>query len=100
MKETGRGMGLAAKYSDIHMPSNTSAGFLVCVFSLVLGFAGIWHITWLGVLAFIAIVVTIAARSFSDDDGYYIPAAKVREIEEKRHRAAVAVERKLEAVEA
>ncbi|MFD1554458.1 cytochrome o ubiquinol oxidase subunit I [Paraburkholderia silviterrae] len=100
MKETGRGMGLAAKYSDIHMPSNTSAGFFVGIFSLVLGFAGVWHITWLGVLAFIAIVVTIAARSFGDDDGYYIPAAKVREIEEKRHRAAVAAERKMEAVEA
>ncbi|MCG5074278.1 cytochrome o ubiquinol oxidase subunit I [Paraburkholderia tagetis] len=100
MKETGRGMGLAAKYSDIHMPSNTSAGFFVGVCSLLLGFAGVWHITWLGVLAFIAIVVIVAAHSFSDDDGYYIPAAKVREIEEKRHRAAVAVERKMEAVEA
>ncbi|QBR00448.1 cytochrome o ubiquinol oxidase subunit I [Paraburkholderia pallida] len=100
MKETGRGMGLAAKYSDIHMPSNTSAGFFVGMFSLVLGFSGVWHITWLGVLAFIAIVVTIAARSFGDDDGYYIPAAKVREIEEKRHRATVAAERKLDAVEA
>ncbi|MFX1674279.1 cytochrome o ubiquinol oxidase subunit I [Paraburkholderia sp. A2WS-5] len=100
MKETGRGMGLAAKYKDIHMPSNTSAGFFIGVFSLLLGFAGVWHITWLGVLAFIAIVVTVAVRSFSDDDGYYIPAAKVREIEEKRHRAAVAAEREMEAVEA
>ncbi|MFX1764407.1 cytochrome o ubiquinol oxidase subunit I [Paraburkholderia sp. A1RI-2L] len=100
MKETGRGMGLAAKYKDIHMPSNTSAGFFIGAFSLLLGFAGVWHITWLGVLAFIAIVVTVAVRSFSDDDGYYIPAAKVREIEEKRHRAAVAAEREMEAVEA
>ncbi len=87
MKETGRGLGLAAKYSDIHMPSNTSAGVLIGVFSLVLGFAGVWHITWLGVLALAAIVLTLAIRSFSDDDGYYIPAAKVREIEETRHRA-------------
>ncbi|WP_213301160.1 cytochrome o ubiquinol oxidase subunit I [Paraburkholderia sacchari] len=100
MKETGRGMGLAAKYKDIHMPSNTSAGFFIGVFSLLLGFAGVWHITWLGVLAFVAIVVIVAARSFSDDDGYYIPAAKVREIEEMRHRAAVAAEREMVAVEA
>ncbi|POR54492.1 cytochrome bo3 quinol oxidase subunit 1 apoprotein [Paraburkholderia eburnea] len=100
MKETGRGLGLAAKYSDIHMPSNTSAGFFVGMFSLALGFAGVWHIVWLGVLAFAAIVVTIAVRSFSDDDGYYIPAAKVREIEEKRHRATVAVERELAELEA
>ncbi|WP_027817136.1 cytochrome o ubiquinol oxidase subunit I [Paraburkholderia bannensis] len=100
MKETGRGLGLAAKYSDIHMPSNTSAGFFIGIFSLLLGFAGVWHIVWLAALAFAAIVVTIAVRSFSDDDGYYIPAAKVREIEEKRHRAAVAVERELAEVEA
>ncbi|WP_321883175.1 cytochrome o ubiquinol oxidase subunit I [Paraburkholderia bannensis] len=100
MKETGRGLGLAAKYSDIHMPSNTSAGFFIGIFSLLLGFAGVWHIVWLAALAFAAIVVTIAVRSFSDDDGYYIPAAKVREIEEKRHRAAVAAERELAEVEA
>ncbi|HEV3429358.1 MAG TPA: cytochrome o ubiquinol oxidase subunit I [Paraburkholderia sp.] len=100
MKETGRGLGLAAKYTDIHMPSNTSAGFFVGMFSLALGFAGVWHIVWLAALAFAAIVVTIALRSFSDDDGYYIPAAKVREIEEKRHRATVAVKRELAELEA
>ncbi|CAM2137899.1 MULTISPECIES: cytochrome o ubiquinol oxidase subunit I [Paraburkholderia] len=100
MKETGRGLGLAAKYQDIHMPSNTASGFLIGMFSLVLGFAGIWHITWLAVLALVAIVVTVAVHSFGKHDGYYIPAAKVREIEEKRHRAAVAAEREMEALEA
>jgi cytochrome o ubiquinol oxidase subunit I len=94
MKESGQGLGLADKYSDIHMPSNTSAGFFVGVFSLVLGFAGVWHITWLGVLAFVAIVLTIAIRSFGDNDGYYIPAATVREIEERRHGAAAPVDRR------
>ncbi|WP_027795041.1 cytochrome o ubiquinol oxidase subunit I [Paraburkholderia acidipaludis] len=94
MKESGQGLGLADKYSDIHMPSNTAAGFFVGMFSLVLGFAGVWHITWLGVLAFAAVVLTIAIRSFGDNDGYYIPAAKVREIEERRHGAAAAVNRR------
>jgi cytochrome o ubiquinol oxidase subunit I len=94
MKESGQGLGLADKYSDIHMPSNTSAGFFVGVFSLVLGFAGVWHITWLGVLAFVAIVLTIAIRSFGDNDGYYIPAATVREIEERRHGVVAPVTRR------
>ncbi|MFC5431946.1 cytochrome o ubiquinol oxidase subunit I [Paraburkholderia denitrificans] len=92
MKETGRGLGLEAHYRDIHMPSNTSAGFIVGMFSLVLGFAGVWHITWLAVLALVGIVVTVAARSFGNNDGYTIPAERVREIEEQRHRAAVALE--------
>ncbi|TAM04704.1 MAG: cytochrome o ubiquinol oxidase subunit I [Paraburkholderia sp.] len=96
MKETGRGIGLEAHYRDIHMPSNTSAGFIVGMFSLVLGFAGVWHITWLAVLALVGIVVTVAARSFGNNDGYTIPAERVREIEEQReeqrHRAVVALE--------
>ena len=90
MKETGRGLGLEAHYRDIHMPSNTAGGMIIGLFSLVLGFAGVWHITWLAVLAFIGIVVTVAVRSFIDDDGYTIPAAQVREIEERRHGAQVA----------
>ncbi|RQH05389.1 cytochrome o ubiquinol oxidase subunit I [Paraburkholderia dinghuensis] len=99
MKETGRGLGLQAHYSDIHMPSNTAGGFLIGVFSLLLGFAGVWHITWLAVLALVAIVFTVAARSFGNNDGYYIPAARVREIEERRHRVTAA-DRELAAVEA
>ncbi|WP_296657444.1 cytochrome o ubiquinol oxidase subunit I [Paraburkholderia sp.] len=96
MKETGRGIGLEAHYRDIHMPSNTSAGFIVGMFSLVLGFAGVWHITWLAVLALVGIVVTVAARSFGNNDGYIIPAERVREIEElreeQRRRAIGALE--------
>ncbi|WP_321961857.1 cytochrome o ubiquinol oxidase subunit I [Paraburkholderia sp. J7] len=91
MKETGRGYGLAAKYTDIHMPSNTAAGLIIGILSLVLGFAAVWHITWLAVLAFVGIVLTIIIKSFGKNDGYYIPAAKVREIEERRFGTGVAV---------
>ncbi|MGF6482665.1 cytochrome o ubiquinol oxidase subunit I [Paraburkholderia sp. JPY419] len=84
MKETGRGLGLASKYVDIHMPSNTSAGFFTGMCSLVLGFAAVWHIAWLALLGFIGIVLTIIIKSFDKNDGYYIPAAMVREIEERR----------------
>jgi cytochrome o ubiquinol oxidase subunit 1 len=88
-------------YQDIHMPSNTSAGLLIGLFSLVLGFAGVWHITWLAVAALLAIVATLIARSFGDNDGYYISADTVREIESKRGPAAAAVQsREFEAVEA
>ncbi|WP_322031022.1 cytochrome o ubiquinol oxidase subunit I [Paraburkholderia sp. J76] len=91
MKESGRGYGLAAKYTDIHMPSNTAAGLVVGLFSLVLGFAAVWHITWLAVLGFVGVALTIIIKSFGKNDGYYIPAAKVREIEERRFGTGVAV---------
>ncbi|AOJ72965.1 cytochrome o ubiquinol oxidase subunit I [Burkholderia savannae] len=83
-KERGLGIGKQAEYRDIHMPSNTSAGLFVGVFSLVLGFAAVWHIWWLAIAALVGIVATVIAHSASDNDGYYIPAEAVRKIEEKR----------------
>ncbi|HTH61356.1 MAG TPA: cytochrome o ubiquinol oxidase subunit I [Paraburkholderia sp.] len=91
MKETGRETVdiQNTEYRDIHMPSNTSAGFLVGMFSLVLGFAAIWHIWWLAAVGMIGVMATVIIYSFGKNDGYYIPAAKVRADEEMRYRALV-----------
>jgi cytochrome o ubiquinol oxidase subunit I len=82
MKETKRDHRSTAAYRDIHMPSNTSAGFLIGMFSLVLGFAGVWHIIWLAAAALAAIALTVIVHSFGDNDGYYITADRVRAIED------------------
>jgi cytochrome o ubiquinol oxidase subunit 1 len=71
-------------YRDIHMPSNTSAGVIAGVFSLVLGFAAVWHIWWLAIVGLVGAVGTVIVYSFQKNEGYYIPAATVAEIEEKR----------------
>ncbi|MFD1561374.1 cytochrome o ubiquinol oxidase subunit I [Paraburkholderia silviterrae] len=91
LKETGRETVDVAntKYTDIHMPSNTSAGLFIGMFSLVLGFAGIWHIWWLAIAGFVGILATAIGYSFQKNEGYYIPAAKVRADEEMRSRALV-----------
>jgi cytochrome o ubiquinol oxidase subunit 1 len=78
-------------YRDIHMPSNTSAGFIIAVFSLVLGFAAIWHIWWLAIIGIVGAIGTVIVHSFSNDHGYYIPADTVRQIEEG-HSAGKALE--------
>ena len=78
-------------YRDIHMPSNTSAGLIVGLFSLVLGFAGVWHIWWLAIVGLIGAVGTVIVYSFMDNDGYYIPADTVALIEEKRSGAGAQV---------
>ncbi|MEM5339323.1 cytochrome o ubiquinol oxidase subunit I [Paraburkholderia azotifigens] len=70
-------------YRDIHMPSNTSAGFFIGVFSLALGFALTWHIWWLAIAAFVGAIGTWIARSFDNDIDYYIPADTVQLIEER-----------------
>jgi cytochrome o ubiquinol oxidase subunit 1 len=87
MKETGQDLGKEVVYRDIHMPSNTSAGFFIGMFSLLLGFAGVWHITWLAVVALVAIMATVIGRSFGDNDGYYISVETVRRTEENNGRA-------------
>ncbi|MDR5749450.1 MULTISPECIES: cytochrome o ubiquinol oxidase subunit I [unclassified Caballeronia] len=92
MKETGHGLGRDTVYRDIHMPSNTSAGLFVGLFSLGLGFAGVWHIWWLAIVALVAIAVTVIGYSFRRNDGYYIEASKVRTIEKTYSPAPAAVE--------
>ncbi|MEX3557515.1 MAG: cytochrome o ubiquinol oxidase subunit I [Burkholderia sp.] len=90
-KERGLGFGLekGQQYEDIHMPSNTSAGFFIGMFALVLGFAGVWHIWWLAILGFVGIVATAIIYSSQKNEGYYIPADTVRKIEEQRGGARV-----------
>ncbi len=76
-------------YSDIHMPRNTPAGFIMSVLAGIVGFALIWHIWWMAILGMIGIAVTFIVRSCNDDIDYYVPAAEVARIEEL-HRARVA----------
>jgi cytochrome o ubiquinol oxidase subunit 1 len=71
-------------YRDIHMPSNTGAGLVVGAFSLVLGFAAIWHIWWLAIAGLVGVIGTVIARSFDKNTDYYIPASTVAMIEGRR----------------
>ncbi|QDW50769.1 cytochrome o ubiquinol oxidase subunit I [Burkholderia sp. KBS0801] len=90
MKARGDGRPNPATIRDIHMPSNTCAGLVIAVFSLVLGFALVWHIWWMAIGGLVGIIATLVVYSSRDNDGYYIPASKVRRIEEKQPAAHVA----------
>jgi cytochrome o ubiquinol oxidase subunit 1 len=56
---------------------------VIGVFSLVLGFALVWHIWWMAIAGLGGIVATLVIYSSRDNDGYYLPASTVRCIEEK-----------------
>ncbi|AXF21041.1 cytochrome o ubiquinol oxidase subunit I [Burkholderia pyrrocinia] len=90
MKARGEGRPNPAAIRDIHMPSNTCAGLVVAIFSLVLGFALVWHIWWLAIAGLVGIVATLVIYSSRDNDGYYIPASAVRKIEDKQPTTRVA----------
>lgn len=69
---------------DIVMPKNTGTGVIIAGFSLLAGFALIWHIWWLAVVAVIGGLITIIVRLSNDDVEYVIPATEVA-----KHEAAI-----------
>ena len=83
-KQSGRAYTVPARYEDIHMPRNTSAGFLVSVFGLAFCFGFVWHIWWLAGLGLAAMIITFIARSYDRDVDYYVPAAVVERMEHAR----------------
>lgn len=56
----------------IHMPRNTSVGFIIGIVAGIFGFAITWHITWLVVASLAAIIVTAISRSFNTNTDYYL----------------------------
>ena len=78
-------------YEDIHMPKDTPIGMYIGGFSLIFGFAFIWHIWWLVILGFIGALICLIIRLSDDDTDYYLKAEEVEKIEEeilKRQRHA------------
>ncbi|MEM5344938.1 cytochrome o ubiquinol oxidase subunit I [Paraburkholderia azotifigens] len=83
-KQSGRAYVQPRKYEDIHMPRNTAAGFIIAAFSLLFGFAMVWHMWLFAAVGLIGMIATFIARSYDQDVDYYVPAAEVERIENAR----------------
>ncbi|MFT4464168.1 MAG: cytochrome o ubiquinol oxidase subunit I [Sodalis sp. (in: enterobacteria)] len=83
MKEEGTSCQKPLAYEPIHMPKNTGAGVIIAAFSLVFGFALIWHIWWLAIVGFAGMIVTWIVHSFNEDVDYYVPVEEVERIENR-----------------
>ncbi len=68
-------------FHDIHMPKNTPAGFIIAMFTGVLGFALVWFMWIPGIIGFLGMIITWVARTFNTDTDYYIDAHTVRATE-------------------
>ncbi len=71
-------------FRPIHMPKNTSAGIFLAGLSLVLGFGLVWHIWWLVIVSFAALIATAIGHTFEYDRDHDIPEADVRATEQAR----------------
>ena len=80
MKEEGDIGKLPDEFEDIHMPRNTAVGLVIGGFSLVLGFALVWHIWWLAAVGLIGIFGALLARALDTDTHYTVPAETVARI--------------------
>jgi cytochrome o ubiquinol oxidase subunit 1 len=69
-------------YTDIHMPRNTSTGFLIGMAATAMGFGAIWYMWWLMIAGFLGIVVVAIVRCSDNDIDFYIPASEVKATEE------------------
>jgi cytochrome o ubiquinol oxidase subunit 1 len=71
-------------FIPIHMPKNTGTGAILGGLSVVFGFAMVWHIWWLAIAAFVAIVAVTIAHTFNYNRDFYIPAEEVAAVEARR----------------
>ena len=80
-KEDGSAYRQPAKYDPIHMPKNSGAGVIIAAFSVVFGFAMIWHIWWMAIAGFVGMIATWIIHSFNDDVDYYVQVDEIERIE-------------------
>ena len=80
-KQNGTAYQQPKQYAPIHMPRNTGAGVIIAGFSALFGFAMIWHIWWMAIAAFVAMIATWIIHSFNDDVDYYVQVDEIERIE-------------------
>ncbi|MGA7561606.1 MAG: cytochrome o ubiquinol oxidase subunit I [Desulfobaccales bacterium] len=91
MKEKGAAYQRPDRYEDIELPKNAPHGLIIGGLAFLFGFALIWYIWWLAILATLGILFTVIARSIDDDTHYTILATEVERIENERYQQLAAV---------
>ena len=84
MKQAGTADHRPARFHDIIMPDNSSAGIALGAMSFVFAFAMIWHIWWLAAVGGIGMFAALLSQTFRDHAEHRIPASEVEAIESRR----------------
>lgn len=75
------------RYEDIYLPKNSGLGLIIAGFSMIVGFALIWHIWWLAAVASILVIGAIIWRASDEGTEYRITAEQVKQLEQQRSGA-------------
>ncbi|HWW04684.1 cytochrome o ubiquinol oxidase subunit I [Collimonas sp.] len=75
-----------AGFVAIHMPKNTSAGFIIAALAAACGFALIWQMWLVAGLGFVAMLAAVIIHTFNYNRDYYISADEVVRTEGERTR--------------
>lgn len=83
MKEKGIRLHADTNYEKVHMPSNTWLGFVMSFIMFIASFALVFSWFPLAIISGIGIFICMILRSFDYDEGYYVSAKEIQEIESK-----------------
>lgn len=72
----------------IHLPANSGLGIIVAGFAFIFGFAIVWHIWWLALVAMLCIITTVIIRTTSDNRTETFTVAEITE-QQARHRQTI-----------
>jgi cytochrome o ubiquinol oxidase subunit 1 len=78
-------------YQAIEMPVNSPVGIYTAFLAFVFGFAMIWHIWWLAIVAFVAAYVGFVVFAWRDVHEFEVPAEEVAKIDRARRDARTAL---------
>jgi cytochrome o ubiquinol oxidase subunit I len=84
MKQAGAAANRPARFHDIIMPGNSSAGAALGAMSFVFAFAMVWQIWWLAAVGALGMFAAVLSQTFRDHAEHRIPASEVEAIESRR----------------
>ena len=79
------------EYEHFEMPRNSATGFISAFWATVMGFALIWHIWWLVVVAFIGAFATFVVFAWRDRTEYEVTAEEAARIDRANRHARAAM---------
>jgi len=69
------------RYVDILLPKNTPAGFVIAMFTGILGFALVWEMPIPGAIGLIGAIATMILKTLDTHTEYYLDAETVKQTE-------------------